>query len=50
MEDFKKAAELRDIIKAQTLKDPVASLLGELKARFLSVCVCWGGGGRVLVL
>eukprot|EP00802_Teleaulax_amphioxeia_P006981 Tamp_06987.p1 GENE.Tamp_06987~~Tamp_06987.p1 ORF type:complete len:602 (-),score=121.70 Tamp_06987:28-1833(-) len=31
MEDFKKAAELRDSIKAETAREPVARLLAELK-------------------
>jgi protein-arginine kinase activator protein McsA len=31
MEDFKKAAELRDSIKAETAREPVARLLAKLK-------------------
>ena len=31
MEDFKKAAELRDLIRDMTEKDPVARLLAQLK-------------------
>ena len=31
MEDFKKAAELRDSIKKETARDPVARLLSDLK-------------------
>lgn len=37
MEDFKKAAELRDLIKDMTQKDPVARLLAQLQASTISL-------------
>lgn len=59
MEDFKKAAGLRDSIKAETARDPVACLLAQLKARLISLTnayththrtVCWSGEQISLLL